>query len=185
MREACSDAKFDPDSYLRWEAEQSEKHEYLAGEVFAMVGARREHVVVTVALTTRLHNHLRDTRCQTFAADMKLHVAAADAYFYPDVMVSCDAQDRVADLAVSHPLLVIEVLSDATAAYDRGAKFAAYRRLESLEEYLLVDIDARQLELYRRAADHWLLFETREGAPSIRLESIALDLSAADTFADL
>ena len=116
---------------------------------------------------------------------MKLFVAAADAYFYPDVMVTCDERDRRAELAIEHPCLVVEVLSDSTAAYDRGAKFAAYRKLESLAEYLVVDIDARRLELYRRAADHWLLFDADPSRGTLHLESVNLDLGAAEAFEDL
>jgi len=185
MAEPLQGAHLDRDSYLRWEAEQAEKHEYVAGEVFAMVGARREHVLVAGALHARLRAHLKGSRCQSFVSDMKLFVAAADAFFYPDVMVSCDERDRRAEYAIEHPVLVVEVLSDTTAAYDRGVKFAAYRKLEGLREYLLVDIDARRLELYRREADHWLLLETDAGRAPLRLESVDLSLSIDEAFEDL
>lgn len=148
MGEALAEAPLQREHYLAWEAEQADKHEYVAGEIFAMVGVRREHALVALTIGSRLRAHLKGTRCQSFVSDMKLFVEAADAYFYPDVMVSCDERDRSAELAIAHPCLVVEVLSDATAAYDRGTKFAAYRKLESLAEYLLVDIDARRLELY-------------------------------------
>ena len=95
---------------------------------------------------------------------MKLFVGAADAFFYPDVMVTCDERDRHADLAIERPKLIVEVLSDSTAAYDWGAKFAAYRKLADLSEFLLIDIEHRRLELYRREADHWLMFETEPDA---------------------
>jgi Uma2 family endonuclease len=185
MGPAQESAPLDRESYLRWEAEQAEKHEYLAGEVFAMVGVRREHALVALALASRLRAHLKGSQCQRFVSDMKLFVAAADAYFYPDVMVTCDERDRRAELAIEHPCLVVEVLSDSTAAYDRGAKFAAYRKLESLSEYLVVDIDARRLELYRREADHWLLFDGDRGSAPLHLESVDLDLRAAEAFEDL
>lgn len=185
MGEPQHRALLDRETYLRWEAEQAEKHEYLAGEIFAMVGVRREHAVVTLTLGSRLREHLKGSRCQSFVAGMKLFVAAADTYFYPDVMVSCDERDRRADLAIEHPALVIEVLSESTAAYDRGAKFAAYRKLESLQEYLLVDIDARRLELYRREADHWLLFDSEAGRPPLQLASVDLGLSVDEAFEDL
>jgi Uma2 family endonuclease len=185
MGEAQLRAPFDRAAYLAWEAEQADKHEYLAGEVFAMVGARREHVVVSLTLASRLRGHLKGTRCQSYVSDMKLFIAAADAFFYPDVMVSCDERDRRADLALAHPVLVVEVLSESTAAFDRGAKFAAYRKLDSLAEYLLVDIDARRLELYRREADHWLLFETDADRPPLTLASVDMTLSVAEAFEDL
>lgn len=185
MGEAQERTQLDREAYLRWEAEQAEKHEYLAGEIFAMVGARREHAIVALTLGSRLRAHLKGSRCQAFVSDMKLFIAAADAYFYPDVMVTCDERDRRADYAVEHPVLVVEVLSDSTAAYDRGPKFAAYRKLDSLKEYLVVDIDARRLELYRREADHWLLFDTEAGRPPLRLESVDLALAADEAFEDL
>ena len=185
MGEALANAPLDREAYLRWETEQTEKHEYVAGEVFAMVGGRRTHVLAAGNLYALLRAHLKPTRCQTFISDMKLFVAAADSYFYPDVMVSCDERDRRADLAIEHPSLIVEVLSDSTAAYDRGTKFAAYRKLDSLAEYLLVDIDARRLELYRREADHWLLFATDEARDTLTLDSVGLTLSVAAAFEDL
>jgi Uma2 family endonuclease len=185
MGEALQKDVFTPRDYLAWEAEQATKHEYLAGEVLAMVGARREHVVVAGSFFARLREHLKGSRCSAYVSDMKLHVAAADSYFYPDVMVSCDERDRKADLALEHPVLLIEVLSEATAAYDRGEKFAAYRLLPSLQEFLLVDIDHRRLELFRRTGEHWTLFETRAGLPPITLASVNLTLDVAAAFEDL
>lgn len=185
MGETLEKSTFDRDSYLRWETEQPNKNEYLAGEVFAMVGARREHVVVALTIGANLRAHLKGSRCQTFVSDMKLFVAAADAFFYPDVMVSCDDRDRRADLFVEHPILLVEVLSDSTAACDRGEKFAAYRQIESLREYLLVDIDHRRLELYRRAEGHWLMMETRAGLPPLQLESAGMEVSTESAFEDL
>lgn len=185
MGEALPRTMMDRDQYLRWEAEQPERHEYLAGEIFAMVGVRREHALVTLALGSLLRQRLKGSPCQAFVADMKLRVDAADAYFYPDVMVTCDPRDRSAETAIAHPCLVIEVLSDSTAAFDRGQKFAAYRRLESLREYLLVDIEARRLELYRREGTHWLLLETEAGGAPLQLESVGIALDPSDAFEDL
>ena len=185
MGEALKKTTFDRESYLRWEAEQSNKNEYLAGEVFAMVGARREHVVVALTIGAKLREHLKGSRCQTFVSDMKLFVEAVDAYFYPDVMVSCDERDRRADLFVEHPNLLVEVLSDSTAAYDRGEKFAAYRQIASLSEYLLVDIEHRRLELYRRAEGYWQMMETRDDLPPLTLESVGMSITTQWAFEDL
>ena len=179
--------RFDRNAYLAWEAEQPTKSEYVAGEVFAMVGARQEHVLVAGALFARFREHLRGTRCRAYTSDMKLEVEAADAVFYPDVMVSCDEADRSRAVAIQAPCLIVEVLSDSTAAFDRGAKFAAYRRLASLQEYLLVDVDLRRLELFRREPVGWVLHEPNgEGeAAVLPLTSIGLDLTALDAFGDL
>lgn len=179
--------RFDRPAYFAWEAQQPTRNEYVAGEVFARVAARQEHVLVAGALAARFREHLRGTCCRAYPTDMKLEVEAADAVFYPDVMVSCDEADRARALAIQAPCLIVEVLSDSTAAYDRGGKFAAYRRLASLQEYLLVDIDARRLELFRREPVGWVLHEPEgEGdAARLPLTSIGLELSAADAFGDL
>jgi Uma2 family endonuclease len=185
MGQALAKPGFDRAAYFDWEAGRDDKHEYVAGEVFAMVGARQEHVVVALTLASRFREHLRGTRCRAYVSDMKLEIAAADAVFYPDVMVSCDEADRRASLALHAPSLVVEVLSDSTAATDRGAKFAAYRRIASLRDYLLVDIEERRLELYSRQADGWLLSESTEAQPAVTLGSIGLTLTVAEAFGDL
>lgn len=177
--------RFDRSAFLDWESDQPEKHEFLAGEVFDMVGARQDHVVVAFAIAARLREHLRGTRCRAYTSDMKLEVLAANAMFYPDVMVSCDEADRQRPLAVQTPCLVVEVLSESTAAFDLGAKFAAYRQLPSLQEYLVVDIDRRHLELFRREAAGWVLHEA-EGEPrQLWLASVRLALKDDDAFGDL
>ncbi len=151
---------FDADAYLAWEETQTEKHEYIAGEVFAMAGARREHVVVSLNLAAALKQRLRGGPCQAYIADMKLRIEQLDAFYYPDVMVSCSATDHSAEQFLSQPTLIIEVLSESTVAFDRGDKFAAYRKLESLKEYVIVDIGPRRVECYRRTPENdWLMHE--------------------------
>ncbi|BCU07878.1 Uma2 family endonuclease [Allochromatium tepidum] len=176
---------FDADAYLAWELEQGDKHEYLGGEVFAMVGARQEHVLVTGNLYAAIKQRLRGGPCRAYASDMKLRVTEADAFFYPDVVVSCDARDHVAPYFIEHPTLIIEVLSSTTEGFDRGAKSAAYRTISTLREYALVDIDARRLEIYRRAdADDWLLHDCKL-QESCYFASLDLTLGFDEIFEDL
>ncbi len=106
------------EAYMAWEAEQPERHEFFAGEVVAITGARATHNTIAGNVFLLLKQSLRGTPCRIFFADMKLHVASADASFYPDVFVSCDPRDRTpdAELVQRHPQLVVEVLSDSTAA---------------------------------------------------------------------
>lgn len=177
--------RLDRADYLAWEESQPTKHEYVAGEVFAMVGARQSHVLVAVALALRLKSHLHGTSCRTFVSDMKLEVQAADSFFYPDVMVSCDDADRQREQALQAPVFIAEMLSDSTAAYDRGAKFAAYRLLPSLQEFLLVDIDRRQAELYRRQPAGWVLLDPSGEPASLTLDSVGLVLTLDSLFEDL
>ena len=123
--------------------------------------------------------------CRTYMADMKLHVQAANSYFYPDVLVTCSTADAKDRQIKREPSLVIEVLSPGTAAYDRGAKFTAYRQLPSLQEYALIDIDTRSSDVYRKGADGlWVLHPFSEGE-SVKFASVDLTITAASLFAEL
>ena len=175
---------FSTQEYLAWEAEQIDKHEYVAGDVFGMVGARQEHVIVAGNVFTQLREHLRGTPCRPLISDMKLNVQAMDAFYYPDVMVTCHEADKVADLYIEHPKLIIEILSDSTSAYDRGAKFAAYRKIDSLEEYVLVDIERKGVERFRRQADGQWLLRDFAGEESCVFESVELTMPMARVFED-
>ena len=182
---ALAQPKFGAEDYLAWEANQPVKHEYLAGEVFAMAGGSDAHVTVSLNLASALRSHLRGTPCRTYIADMKLRVAAADAYFYPDVFVTCSAADAQQPLEKAEPVLVAEVLSPSTEAFDRGGKFAAYRSLPSLQEYLLIDPDRRSVEVYRRdASGHWVLYPY-SGDEVLELGSVHLSLPLAQVFEDV
>ena len=145
------------DDYLAGEIHSPIRHEYVAGEVFAMAGATEEHATIALNFAALLRNQVRGGPCRVYITDMKLRVEAADAFFYPDVFVTCDARDTSEPLAKRHPTLICEVLSESTEAYDRGGKFAAYRTLESLNEYLLIDSRRRAVEVFRRQPDGWLL----------------------------
>lgn len=148
--------------FLAWEAQQAGKYELHAGEaypheIYSMVGARRTHATVTLNVATSLKSHLRGTPCRAFVNDIKLAVDEENS-FYPDIFVTCQPEDLSADLVMRHPKVIIEVLSPSTASYDRGDKFVAYRRLESLQEYALIDPLNRLVEVYRRqGSEDWLL----------------------------
>jgi len=177
--------RFDADAYLAWEAQQPDKSEYVDGEIFAMVGVRRQHATVAGNIFATLREHLRGTPCLPFISDMKLRVAITDAFYYPDVMVTCDARDRRADLYVEHPQLIVEVLSSSTAAYDRGDKFASYRQIAELQEYVLIDIEAKRVEIFRRqTGNEWLLHDYG-GEPSCHFNSVQLTLNMAAVFEDV
>lgn len=174
-------AKFSFEDYLAWEQEQAEKHEFAQGEVFTMAGARQAHVTVVGNLFAAFKTHLRGSPCRAYVAGMKVRVEEADAGYYPDVAVTCDRNDQGGDLLfIQHPLLIVEVLSDSTAAFDRGGKFADYRKLESLQEYAIVDIDARRVECFRRNAENrWVLYDfTGEGECEFASIGLAMPLEA-------
>ena len=177
---------FDAQAYLAWEAEQSTKHEYHDGEVFAMAGASDAHVTVALNIAMALRNHLRGSPCSVFISDMKLRVEEDNAFFYPDIFVTCAESDRGQSHSKSAPVLVVEVLSPATSAYDRGAKFAAYRKLPTLREYALIDPERLSLDLFRRDGDskRWVLHPIEAGG-HVEWASVGLQVPLEALYEDV
>lgn len=187
MSEAQAKVAFGPEDYLAWEEAQAERHEYIDGEVFAMGGASDAHGTVAINFAALLHRALRGTPCKPFIADMKVHVAASNCFFYPDLVVTCDPRDRgpEATHAKQFPSLIVEILSPSTEAYDRGNKFAAYRQLDSLLEYVLVSLEERRIEVFRRdAAGFWVLHPVALNEV-LELASISLTCPAVEIFEGL
>jgi Uma2 family endonuclease len=138
--------------YLDGEQDGQVRHEYVDGEVYAMVGASDRHGLIAGNLFAAIHAGLPE-RCQAFMSDMKVRIRVdeKDIFYYPDILVSCKLRDRETYYR-EHPCLVFEVLSHSTERTDRFEKLMFYRHLDSLEEYVLVSQDYRQVEIYRRAA---------------------------------
>lgn len=170
--------------YLDWENRQPEKHELFRGEIFAMVGARRVHGLVAGNVFSALKRQLRGGPCQAFMESLKVQVAE-NTVLYPDVFVTCDAADLQTDYLFRAPSLVVEILSDSTRNYDRGLKFALYRRLESLREYLLIDPDTRLVELFRRGPDGLFVLHDHSDSKEFELKSISCRLSMEEIFESL
>lgn len=173
--------KMELQEFLDWENQQAERHEFHRGEVFAMVGARRVHGRVSLNVAFSLTGQLKGSPCQVFANSMKLKIDA-DTILYPDVFVTCDPADLRTELVFAAPTLVVEVLSPSTPSYDRGSKFTLYRSLPSLREYMLVDPDTREVQLFRRGADALFTPHDLTGRERIHLESVACELLATDVF---
>lgn len=162
---ATETTAFAPEAYLEWEKGNETKHEYLNGEVFALAGAKDAHVTVAGNLFALLHAHLRGGPCRLYMADMKVSVERANAFFYPDILVTCDERDRETEYFKRYPKLVIEVLSESTAAFDRGNKFSSYRKLDTLQEYVLIDPDSLNVDCFRfdETSRHWVLYPFAAG----------------------
>jgi Uma2 family endonuclease len=167
--------------FLAWEESQLERHEFVCGEVFAVVGARRVHGLVSLNIAAALKSQLRGSPCRAFHETMKLQVAD-EVLFYPDVFVTCDPADLRTERIFTTPTVVVEVLSPSTQSYDRGQKFTWYRRLVSLREYLLVDPDTRELQLFRRGAEGLFTLHDLTGMPQVELTSIGCVLPAEEIF---
>ena len=167
------------DAYLDGELASDVRHEYVDGEVYAMVGASDRHGLIAGNLHSALNLRLPDC-CQVFMADMKVRIQTTerDIFYYPDVLVSCDVRDRETDYR-QYPCLVVEVLSPHTERIDRFEKSLFYRQPDTLQEYVLVSQDYRQLEVSRRA-DQWRCTEYIEG--EVPFHSIELSVSIDDIY---
>jgi Uma2 family endonuclease len=155
--------KWSLQDYLAWEEQQPDKNELVRGEIVSRVGARRVHGQVVMNIARELGNQLRGSPCRVFQETMKLQVAD-DVILYPDLFVTCDKDDLATELLFRSPTLIIEVLSPSTQARDRSVKFAWYRRIAALQEYILVDPDTSRVEAFRRGADDlWSLYDMSDG----------------------
>ena len=172
-----------PDDYLAAEEISPLRHEYRDGEVFAMTGGTRNHHTITLNLGTALKNHLRGSGCRTFVEGMKLRVQESNSFYYPDVVVTCDDRDRPNnEQYINHPSLIIEVLSPSTARFDRTEKFADYRTIPSLTEYVLVSTDRQNLDIFQRDdRGHWSLASNTD---PIQLISVGCDVAIAEIYDD-
>ncbi len=174
-------AKLTLDEFIAWEYTQAERHEFHRGEVFAMVGARRSHGTVVMNLGAQLMHKLKGSPCRVFSESMKVQIAD-DTIVYPDLFVTCDRDDLRTEMIFRSPMLVVEVLSPGTQAYDRGRKFALYRRLPSLREYLLIDPDSLDVQAFRRTADgQWMLHDMTD-APVLALACIDVEVPMMELF---
>lgn len=172
------------EEYLADEERSQERHEYVAGEVYAMVGGTLRHNRITGNIYVALRAALKGSGCQTFVTDVKLRVREADAFFYPDLFVECGKGERAGTATfATEARLVIEVLSESTEAYDHGAKMLLYRKLPSLQEYVLVWQDRRVVEVFRRADIGWthLVFENDD---VVRLESVSASVPVSTIYED-
>ena len=173
------------EEFLAWEAGQTERHDFVDGEVFAMSGAEDRHVTASLNLAFALRQHLSGSPCRTYMADMKVAAADERSFFYPDVVVTCSPADRQSPLIKREPTLIAEVLSPSTAAYDLGGKFAHYRQIPTLREIAFIDLDARRADVYRKGVDGlWVLHPFDAGA-DVRLASVDLTITAAALFAEV
>jgi Uma2 family endonuclease len=176
------------DEYLARERASQVKHEYVNGELIAMAGASPQHNVVAANIAGALRESLRNRPCLVLPSDQRVHVPATGLYAYPDVTVVCGRPEFHAkdNWVLLNPVVIFEVLSESTEAFDRGAKFAHYRHLASLTEYVLVAIGERRVEHYRRLDPaQWLLTSHETPDASLALPALGLDLPLAQIFEKL
>jgi Uma2 family endonuclease len=168
-----------PEEYIALERKATLKSEYLSGEIVAMSGASNAHNLITMNVAARLYNQLTKRGYKVLLSNMRVGIGAGVSYFYPDVTVVCDEprfEDDTFD-TLTNPQVIVEVLSTSTESYDRGKKFARYRQLESLQEYILISQDRVMVEHYLRQGNQWILSEFSALENVFPLTSIGAELT--------
>ena len=175
-----------PAEYLAFERQQTDaKHEYLNGQITAMSGASREHNLIVGNAFASLHAQLRGRGCEVYSNDMRVHIPATGLYTYPDIVALCGEPVFEGDQfdTLLNPHVIIEVLSSSTEAYDRGAKFAHYRSIESLQAYVLIAQDRPHIELFERGTDgRWVLSEAKGLESRLELEALGCILELSEVY---
>lgn len=173
-----------PQEYFDWEAQQPERYEYFEGEVYTMAGGSLPHADIALNIATVVKQHLGG-RCKVRNSDAKVAISENGPFTYPDISVSCDDRDRTAQQFIQFPCLIVEVLSPCTEAYDRGSKFALYRRLDSLQEYVLVSAETKTVEVFRRNPSGTWEFTPYAEGDEIHLTSVDLRVAIAAFYEDV
>lgn len=170
------------EEYIEGELHSEVKHEYLAGEVYAMAGASDAHNLIAINLTTALHRHLRGGPCRVFMSDMKVRIQnmREDYFYYPDVMVACLPEDK-ARYWREQPKLLVEVLSESTERVDTREKLFAYQTIADLEEYVVLAQDRREATVFRRSDKEWFSVKVT-GDGVLELASVGLSVGLAEIY---
>ncbi len=163
--------------YLAFERTSAGKHEYLRGEIFAMAGGTPEHARLQAAFSGELRTALSGRPCNVYSSDLRLRIAATERSCYADVVVVCGPVEPAPDDAdaATNPLVIVEVLSDSSEASDRGEKFAHYRRIHSLRDYVLVSQKEQRIEVYSNDGGRWFLTDATAGG-AVRISSLGVSV---------
>ena len=173
-----------PEEYLTIERNAEFKSEYFDGVAYAMAGGSERHNLITGNLVTELNVQLRAAPCRVYPSDMKVRLPNSKRFFYPDVSVIC-GETQFADEerdVILNPVLIVEVLSESTEAFDRGKKFSSYQQIESLREYLLVAQDEFVVEHYLRQEDGWLYTKASGLDSALDLPALNCRMALSDIY---
>lgn len=180
--------KYTPEQYLSIERAAEFRSEFYRGEMFAMVGASREHNLISLNIAAEIRSQFGGRPCEVYQSDMRVKVNSTGLYTYPDVVATCD-QPRFEDTQVDtllNPKVVVEVLSPSTELWDRGKKFEHYRTVESLREYVLISQDHVLVERFTRNEEgQWALLDYRTLNDILVLDSISCQIKLSEVYARL
>jgi len=172
------------EEYLESEKTAPVRHEYVAGQIYAMAGASDAHNTIAGNAFTLLKAQLRGGPCRVYMSDMKVWIEAAGVFYYPDVLVTCDPEDN-GEYAKTRPSLIVEVTSPSTTVTEHREKLLAYRKLPSLREYVMIAQHEMLVEIYRIDARGYWWFETYGPEHTFALESVSMEIAVRDLYEDV
>ncbi len=189
MATSAAQTYLTPEEYITLERKaipnaETVRSEYVKGKIIAMSGASFAHNLITANISAGLHARLRNSECVAIANEMRVSTPSTSSYFYPDIVVVCEEprfEDDVFDILLN-PIILVEVLSPSTEAYDRGEKFSHYRQIESLQEYVLVAQDKICVDIFRRQENNWILTDFQNLEERLPLVSVQCELPLREIY---
>lgn len=175
---------YTPEEYLARERVANYKSEYTGGQIYARIGANRNHNLITVNVGGEVSRQIKGRPCEAYLSNMRIHVPDMRLYSYPDVTVVCgepEFMDSHID-TLTNPTVIFEVLSPSTEAYDRGAKFSHYRRLTSLRDYVLVAQDRASVVHYTLEEGRWVFQEYNDLSDILALNTIQCNIPLREIY---
>ncbi|WP_080799789.1 Uma2 family endonuclease [Desulfamplus magnetovallimortis] len=176
-------SKMTPDEYFEFDNKSDIRHEFFDGELFAMTGATKNHNLINTSLTVNLVNGITNSTCRVFSNDMRVKIE--NGYVYPDLAVACsDLEFESNDLdTLTNPIVIVEILSNSTEAFDRGDKFSYYRMIPTLKEYILVSQNKCRVEQFiRKEKKMWSMLYYEDMAQIMKIESVNCELLLSDIY---
>lgn len=184
---AISDKRYTVEEYIQFDEESGIRHEFHEGFLYPIDGTSTDHNEIIQNIVAQLRPVFRKRDCKIFHENLKLQIKNNSKYVYPDIILTCDEQDKKTTFIVGHPSLIVEVLSKSTAAYDKGAKFNFYQSLPSIQYYLLIESRWQSIELYSRTEnkDIWTYQRFSKSTDIIELPKLDFKLTFEDIYQDL
>ena len=182
---AYSKQKMTIEEYLEFENAATEKHEYYQGEIFAMSGAKLAHNEIVVNTLFSILQFLKGKLCKPYGSDLRIYIEKNTLFTYPDISIFCDEVLTRNDdeMNALNPVILIEVLSPSTKNYDRGSKFKLYRDIPTLKEYVLIDSETINVEIFAiNPEGYWELREYKDINDTVEISHIAMQLSMEDIY---
>ncbi len=183
--DALKKKKISFEEYLEIERNEGVKYEFHRGEIFAMAGGTNNHGRICRNISAALHTTLskKGGLCESFSAENKLYIPSEDRSFYPDAMVICESdKEEGTEHFMTNPTVIIEVISDSTEAYDRGDKFAYYRKIPTLKEYVLINQKTAKVEVSKKVSDLWLTRYSSGLDKKLKIESLDVEIDLSEIY---